>query len=218
MDTLTSRDLAHHLNRVHTGTTWPAWTDISRHGVELVEHPDSEHGIYHCANGDVLYPTTLGWEVLDQARTGGTIHSGTFTRIHQPGIHPTALIHPTARVHPTACIESGVRIGPRAVIGADTHIGHASRVGKLTWIDAGVYIGTGATIRSACHIGPGAVIGTGSDIGATNRIGTAATIPPGTTLGANEHYPAYGQQPSPADRWNVIDLAAARTRLNGLQR
>ncbi len=79
--------------------------------------------------------------------------------------------HPSASIHPDAEIESGVHIGPNAVIGAGTRIGSEAiihsgvvieencRIGKETEIHPNAVIHYGSTIGQRCVIWSSAVIG-----------------------------------------------------------
>lgn len=191
-------------------THWPTWADAASAGVELVDHPDTIHGrTFHLANGDAVYPTDGGWEVLDQVRAGTPVTSGTMTRIHNPGIDPTARIHPTAHVDPTARVEAGATVARHATIGRHAHVGRDSHIGDLTHIGDGAYIGTTTTVRQSVRIGEGAVVGTRSDLGSTSSIGAGTQLPQHTTLDPSTTVGA-GTQPTsiPQQRGGQLSSAA----------
>ena len=170
------RDRLDQLNR------WPTWHEAATAGVELVDHLDTASGIFHLANGDAVFPTADGWEMLDHVRSGVTIQSGTMRRIHNPGVDPDARIHPTARIDPTARVETGAVVGAHVFVGADAHIGRDAHIMAQSFIGPGAFIGTTSIIRGSCHIAPGAVIGAGSDLGACTQIGAGAQLAQGSTL------------------------------------
>lgn len=160
----------------------PKWRDASQLGVELVDHLDSSVGVFHLASGDVVYPTQTGYEILEGARTGKSVLSGTMQRIHNPGVDPNARIHPTASIDPNARIEAGAVIGPRASVGRDAHVGRNAYVGQSSTVCAGAFVGPGTTVRGGSIIGEGAVVGAGSDIGSCSQIGPGSAIEQGTTV------------------------------------
>ena len=170
------RDRLDQLNR------WPTLHQAATTGVELVDHLDTASGIFHLANGDAVFPTADGWEILDQVRSGVTIQSGTMRRIHNPGVDPDARIHPTARIDPTARVEAGAVVGAHVFVGGDAHIGRDAHIMAQSFIGPGAFIGTTSIIRGSCHIAPGAVIGSGSDLGACTQIGAGAQLEQGSTL------------------------------------
>ena len=196
-----SPDAAQLLEYVKSLDRWPTWEEMSRRGVELVDN----HGVlsevfFHLANGEVLYPTDDGWDVIVDPAAGLEVQSGTMTRRHCPGVSPQARVHPTATVDPTARVETGATIGPRAVIQAHAHVGRDARIGIATFVGAGAFVGAAAVIRPGCQIGEGAVIGTGSDIGSTTRVGSGARIAQGTTVDSLDHVAAHTQVNSTATR------------------
>jgi UDP-3-O-[3-hydroxymyristoyl] glucosamine N-acyltransferase len=82
-----------------------------------------------------------------------------------PGIHPTAVIDPQA------CLEEGVSVGAKAVVGAGVRLAERASIGPGSVLEDGVTVGAdsrllanvtlcaGVTLGSRCLIHPGAVIG-----------------------------------------------------------
>ena len=173
----------------------PHWQQAARLGVELVDHPDSTAGVFHLADGDVVYPTTNGWATLEGARTGIVVGTGSRARIHVAGVSDDARVHPTARVDPTACVEAGAKLGPHAYIGPHAHVGRDAIVFRQSHIAAGAYVGPGAIVRGATHIGSHATVGAGSDLGTCTRLAEGTTVDQATVLPAHtathvgEHLP-----------------------------
>ena len=66
--------------------------------------------------------------------------------VHEPGVHPTAV------VAPDAVIGAGASIQPHAVIGA------GARIGARTVIGAHVYVGPGVAVGDDCLFHPGVVV------------------------------------------------------------
>ena len=201
----------------------PTWHEAARLGVELVDHDDTSTGSLHLANGDVIYPTSDGWAVIEQGRTGRLVRSGRVDRLHNPGIDPAARVHPSGNVDPTARVEAGAVIGPRAYISADAHIGKDAHIAAASFIGAGAFIGTGTTVRGACHIGNGAFIGAGSDIGSGTRINPGTQLAQGTVIdaGGTVHQPAGPNQMNSSrgiNPWLVNQIANTVERLSGLNR
>jgi len=163
----------------------PAWHEASRLDIELVDHDDTATGSFHLANGDVVNSTEEGWVVIEQARSGRLVRSGQLTRLHNPGIDPTARVDATAHIDPTARVEAGAVIGPRVYISADAHVGRDAHIGLASFVGSGAFIGTGTTVRGGCHIGDGAVIGAGSDLGSCTRVSPGTQLAQGTVLDAD---------------------------------
>ena len=202
----------------------PTWHEASRLGIELVDHDDTAAGWLHLANGDVVHPTDDGWAVKEQARTGRPVRSGELTRVHNPGIDPTARVHATAHIHPTARVEAGAVIGRRVYVSADAHVGRDTRVGSASFVGSGAFIGTGTTVRGGCHIGDGAVIGAGSDLGSGTRVSPGAQHAQGTVVDAGG--PPHGQPPEPGqinsahtfNPWLANQIANTIERLSAMNR
>ena len=199
------------------------WHNASRHGVELVDHPDSHIGEgFHLANGDVVYPTAEGWTVLQGVRTGARIRSGDMDRIHNPGVDPTARIHRTATIDPTARIEAGASIGPHTTVGKHAHVGRGTSVGQTSYISAGAFIGTDTAVGSNCIIGDGAVIGAGSYLGTATLVGHGAYVPQQSSLDAttrvanHEQFAPTKARNTRTPRANPAQLAHAVERLLSL--
>ena len=163
----------------------PTWHEASRLGVELVDHDSTAAGWLHLANGDVVHPTEDGWVVNEGARRGRPVRSGELSRVHNPGIDPTARVDATAHIDPTARVEAGAVIGPRVYISADAHVGRDAHIGLASFVGSGAFIGTGTTVRGGCHIGDGAVIGAGSDLGSCTRVSPGTQLAQGTVLDAD---------------------------------
>ncbi len=202
----------------------PTWHEASRLGVELVDHDSTAAGWLHLANGDVVHPTEDGWVVNEEARRGRPVRSGELTRVHNPGIDPTARVHRTAHTDPTARVEAGAVIGPRVYVSADAHVGRDTRVGSASFVGSGAFIGTGTTVRGGCHIGDGAVIGAGSDIASCTQIDAGAQLAQGTLLNsagsaANHHAePTQTDRSSSYDTWVATQVANTIERLSAMNR
>ena len=179
---MASKDAEQLRDRLDQLNRWPTWHQAATAGVELVDHLDTASGIFHLANGDAVFPTADGWEILDQVRSGATIHSGTMLRVHNPGVDPDARIHPTARIDPTARVEAGAVVGAHVFVGRDVHIGRDAHIMTQSFIGPGAFIGTTSIIRGGCHISPGAVVGASSDLGACTQVGAGARLAQGSTL------------------------------------
>jgi len=211
------RDALDQLNRR------PTWHEAARLGVELVDHDDTATGSLHLANGDVIYPTSDGWAVIEQGRTGRLVRSGLVDRVHNPGIDPAARVHPSGNVVPTARVEAGAVIGPRVYIGADAHVGKDAHIAATSFIGAGVFIGTGTNVRAACHIGDGAVVGAGSDIGTGTRIDAGSQLAQQTVIDTGDmvHQTSKPNQISSSrsiNPWLANQIANTVERLSGLNR
>jgi len=202
----------------------PTWHEASRLGVELVDHDGTAAGWLHLANGDVVHPTDDGWAVIEQARSGRVVRSGELTRVHNPGIDPTARVHATAHIDPTARVEAGAVIGPRVYVSADAHVGRDAHVGSASFVGSGAFIGTGTSVRGGCHIGDGAVIGAGSDLGSGTRVSPGAQLAQGTVLdadGTTHGQPAVPTQisrPSSFNPWLANQIANTVERLSAMNR
>ena len=196
----------------------PTWHEASRLGAELVDHDDTAAGWLHLANGDVVHPTDDGWAVKEQARTGRPVRSGELTRVHNPGIDPTARVHATAHIHPTARVESGAVIGRRVYINADAHVGRDAHVGAASFVGSGAFIGSGTTVRRGCHIGNGAVIGAGSDIASCTQIDAGAQLAQGTLLNSAGSAANHHAEPTQTDRSRSYDTWVATQVANTIER
>ncbi|MBI4540396.1 MAG: acyl-ACP--UDP-N-acetylglucosamine O-acyltransferase [Gemmatimonadetes bacterium] len=72
----------------------------------------------------------------------------------EPGCPPETRIHGTAIVDPRAELDTGVSVGPYAVIGSNVYIGAGSTVGPHAFIERNT------TVGRDCRIGFSAVLGT----------------------------------------------------------
>ncbi len=203
----------------------PTWHEASRLGIELVDQDATATGWLHLANGDVVHPTEEGWVVIEQARSGRPVRSGDLTRVHNPGIDPTARVHATAGIDPTARVEAGAVIGQRVYISADAHVGRDTHVGSASFVGSGAFIGTGTTVRGGCHIGDGAVIGAGSDLGSSTHVSPGAQLAQGTVLDAGGNHPYHKSCDSNQiggsrsfNPWLASQIANTVARLSGLNR
>ena len=85
---------------------------------------------------------------------------------HQPGIHPSAVVHPTAKIGenvyigPTAVVEEGAVIGKDTVIEACVYIGPHVEIGE------GCLIYPNVSIMRYCRLGNRIIIHAGATIGA----------------------------------------------------
>ena len=201
----------------------PTWHEASRLGVELVDHDSTAAGWLHLANGDVVHPTEDGWVVNEGARRGRPVRSGELTRVHNPGIDPTARVHATAHIDPTARVEASAVIGRRVYISADAHVGRDAHVGAASFVGSGAFLGTGTTVRGGCHIGDGAVIGAGSDLGSCTRVSPGAQLAQGTVLESAESTPRQATSARIAgsrsfDPWVANQIANTVERLSAMNR
>ena len=98
------------------------------------------------------------------ARAAQILHE---SNVHQPGIHPTAVVHESAR------LGKNVALGPRAVIQQGASIGDG------TWIGAGTVVGAGVTINADCEIYPNVTIYSGT------RVGNRVVVHAGAVLGSD---------------------------------
>jgi UDP-3-O-[3-hydroxymyristoyl] glucosamine N-acyltransferase len=84
---------------------------------------------------------------------------------HEPGIHPTAVVHREAEVDPSASIgphchvAKGVHIAAGVVLKSSVGVEQEAWIGEGTHIGHGASIGWGCRIGSECRIFSGAVIG-----------------------------------------------------------
>jgi len=72
---------------------------------------------------------------------------------HQPGTHPTAVVHASAR------------LGKDVAVAERTVIGEKAEIADQTWIGAGVVIGAGVHIGRDCEIHPNVTIYPGVQLG-----------------------------------------------------
>jgi UDP-N-acetylglucosamine acyltransferase len=104
-------------------------------------------------------------------------------------------LHPTAVVHPRAQLDTGVRVGPYAVIGEDVHLGAATDVGPHAVLEGRLVVGPG------CRIHAGAIIG-----GPPQDLKFKPNTPSGVRIGAEtvirEH--ATIHRASVEDGWTVV--------------
>ncbi|MBW4699590.1 MAG: UDP-3-O-(3-hydroxymyristoyl)glucosamine N-acyltransferase [Aphanocapsa lilacina HA4352-LM1] len=81
------------------------------------------------------------------------------------GIHPSAVVHPSALVHPSASVAALVYIGPRAAIGAGTHLFPGVYVGAETVVGSGCLIYPNVVLMDGICLGDRVVIHAGSVLG-----------------------------------------------------
>ncbi len=118
--------------------------------------------------------------------------------VHEPGIHPSAVVEPAAEVPseasigPLAVVGSGARIGARARIGPGSVVEPEAVVGDDTWLVANVTICRGVRVGARCLLHPGAVVGAdgfglASDKGAWVKIPQLGSVRlgDGVEVGAN---------------------------------
>lgn len=109
-------------------------------------------------------------------------------RDHQPGVHPTALVHPSAQPGVDVAIEARVVINEGA------------EIGQGTWIGAGTVIGAGVSIGRDCSLHPNVTIYPGAQLG--DRVVVHAGAVLGSdgfgyvqdkTTGRHEQFPQIGR-------------------------
>jgi UDP-3-O-[3-hydroxymyristoyl] glucosamine N-acyltransferase len=86
---------------------------------------------------------------------------------HQPGLHPTAVVHASAQ------LGKDVGVAERAVIG------EKAEIGDRTWIGAGAIVGAGVYIGRDCEIYPNVTIYPGA------RLGQRVVVHAGAVLGSD---------------------------------
>lgn len=86
--------------------------------------------------------------------------------LHEPGIHPSAVIDPTSEISASCSIGAHVVIGKGAILADNVAIGAGAVVEAGVTIGAGTRIASNVTIYHGCKIGSRCVIASGTVIGA----------------------------------------------------
>lgn len=88
------------------------------------------------------------------------------TDVHEPGIHPTAVVAPSATIDPTAHIGPHVVVGERVRIGAKTALMGGNHIGRDCQIGDDTCLHPSVVVYSDCRIGNRVSIHSGTVIGA----------------------------------------------------
>ena len=173
-----------------SGTSFRGWrTEGSVYGVALDGYwlDVGTPGSYLQAHRDVL-ERTFATEV-------GEALGGDYTFVHPDAdVDPGARLVPPVYVGAGAVLESGVRAGSLAVIGAGARlaagaavenavVGSGARIGRETVV-IGSIVGQDAELGDGCRLSNLAVVGPGA------RLGAANVLDHGLRVGAGQEIPA----------------------------
>lgn len=103
----------------------------------------------------------------------------------------TSVIHPSAWVSLSASVDTGVFVGPQAVVHSEAALARgvivnsAATVEHHNRIEAAAHIAPGAVLGGRCHVSEGALIGIGARVLPGRTIGAGATVAAGAVVTEN---------------------------------